>query len=129
VIGTVLGRLCASAGVTALITASIVTGGSAAASARPVASPVAVGQDVGVSSLHRTWACAVPSGYTWSSVRANPNCASRYEYFLLDAVNYNLTGVWACWIPSGHTYTASRQGSNCAASPGASPYEYRLARL
>lgn len=127
-IGTVLGRLCASVGVTALITASIMTGGSAAAATQPVASPHAAVQDVGVASLHRTWACTVPSGYTWSSVRRNPNCGG-YEYFLLDAVNYNLTGVWACGIPSGYTYTASRQGSNCAASPGASPYEYRLAKL
>jgi hypothetical protein len=127
VIGTALGRLCASAGMTAAITASIVIGGSAAV-AQPVASPHAAVQEAGVSSLHRTWACTVPSGYTWSSVRINPNCGFRYEYFLLDAVNYNLTGVWACAIPSGYTYTAARQGSNCKASPGASPYEYQLAR-
>jgi hypothetical protein len=93
-----------------------------------VASPHVAVQEVGVDS-HRTWACTVPSGYTWSSVRVNPNCGFRYEYFLLDAVNVNLTGVWACAIPSGYTYTASRQGSNCSASPGSSPYEYRLAKV
>lgn len=122
-IGKGLGRLCASIGATAAITASIVAGGAAAATAQPVAG------DVGTASLHRSWACTVPSGYTWSSVRSNPNCGFRYEYFLLDAVNYNLTGVWACGVPSGYTYTSARQGSNCSASPGSSPYEYRLARL
>lgn len=122
-IGKGLGRLCASIGATAAITASIVAGGAAAATAQPVAA------EVGTASLHRSWACTVPSGYTWSSVRSNPNCGFRYEYFLLDAVNYNLTGVWACGIPSGYTYTSARQGSNCSASPGSSPYEYRLARL
>ncbi|ALG06967.1 hypothetical protein [Kibdelosporangium phytohabitans] len=94
--------------------------------ATAIAAPAAAG-DVHVNS-HRTWACSVPSGYTWSSVRINTNCAFRYEYFLLDAVNYNLTGVWACTIPSGYTYTSSRQGTNCSASPGSSPYEYRLAK-
>jgi hypothetical protein len=122
VIGKGLGRLCASIGATAAITASILAGG-AAATAQPVAG------DVGTASLHRSWACTVPSGYTWSSVRSNPNCGFRYEYFLLDSVNYNLTGVWACGVPSGYTYTSARQGSNCSASPGSSPYEYRLARL
>ena len=125
--GTVLGRLSASIVVAAAIATSIVVGGSAAA-ARTTDSSTAAAQDVGVAS-HRTWACTVPSGYTWSSVRANPNCGFRYEYFLLDAVNVNLTGVWACAIPSGYTYTASRQGSNCSASPGSSPYEYRLAKV
>jgi hypothetical protein len=129
VIGKGLGRLCASVGATAAITASIVAGGAAAATAQSVASQHAAVQEVGAASLHRTWACTVPSGYTWSSVRSNPNCGFRYEYFLLDAVNYNLTGVWACGIPSGYTYTSVRQGSNCSASPGSSPYEYRLARL
>jgi hypothetical protein len=118
VIGTALGRFCASAGVAAALTASILTGGAAAAA-----------HDVGTASLHRSWACTVPSGYTWSSVRVNPNCGFRYEYFLLDGVNYNLTGVWACGIPSGYTYTSSRQGTNCSASPGSSSYEYRLARI
>lgn len=127
-IGKGLGRLCASIGATAAITASIVAGGAAAATAQPAASQHAV-QDVGAASLHRSWACTVPSGYTWSSVRSNPNCGFRYEYFLLDSVNYNLTGVWACGVPSGYTYTSVRQGSNCSASPGSSPYEYRLARL
>jgi hypothetical protein len=127
VIGTVLRRLSAPVAVTAVIAASIVTGGSAAA-AQPVASPQVAVQEVGVAS-HRTWACTVPSGYTWSAVRANPNCGFRYEYFLLDAVNVNLTGLWACAIPSGYSYTASRQGTNCSASPGSSPYEYRLVRL
>jgi hypothetical protein len=115
VTGTVLSRLGAVAAMTTVIAASIVTGSAAAA------------QDVGVAS-HRTWACSVPAGYTWSSVRANSNCGG-YEYFLLDAVNVNLTGTWACAIPGNYTYTASRQGSNCAASPGASPWEYRLARI
>lgn len=124
--GTVLRRLSASVGAAAVIAASFVIGGSAAAQA--VASPQVAVQDVGIAS-HRTWACTVPSGYTWSSVRASSSCASNYQYFLLDAVNVNLTGVWACGIPSGYTYTASRQGTNCAASPGASPYEYRLARV
>lgn len=126
-IGTVLGRLSASVGMTAVIAASIVVGGPAAA-AQPVASSQIAVQEVGVAS-HRTWACTVPSGYTWSAVRVNPNCGFRYEYFLLDAVNVNLTGLWACAIPSGYSYTASRQGSNCSASPGSSPYEYRLVRL
>ncbi|MEV4316766.1 hypothetical protein [Actinocrispum sp. NPDC049592] len=57
------------------------------------------GPAVGVTSLHRTWAYTVPSGFTW-----------------------------ACAIPADYSYTASRQGSNCAASPGSSPYEYRLAQ-
>ncbi|MBP2324924.1 hypothetical protein JOF56_005309 [Kibdelosporangium banguiense] len=127
-IGTVLRRLSMSIATTALVAASIVTGGSAAA-AQPVASPQVAVQDVGVAASHRTWACTVPSGYTWSAVRANPNCGFRYEYFLLDAVNVNLTGLWACAIPSGYSYTASRQGTNCSASPGSSPYEYRLVRL
>ncbi|MCS7481955.1 hypothetical protein ACFFQW_02440 [Umezawaea endophytica] len=125
--GSVLGRLGASLGVTAAIAASIVIGGSTAAAQQTTSSPAAV-QEVGIAS-HRTWACTVPAGYTWSSVRVNTNCAFRYEYFLLDAVNVNLTGVWACGIPSGYTYTASRQGSNCSASPGSSPYEYRLAKV
>jgi hypothetical protein len=112
---------------TAIITASIVIGGPAAA-AQPVASPHVAVQQAGINS-HRTWACTVPSGYTWSAVRVNPNCGFRYEYFLLDAVNVNLTGQWACAIPSGYSYTASRQGSNCSASPGSSPYEYRLVRI
>ena len=124
--GTVLRRLSASVGAAAAIAASIVIGGSAA---QAVASPHVAVQDVGFAGGHRTWACTVPSGYTWSSVRASSSCAGNYEYFLLDAVNVNLTGVWACGIPSGYTYTASRQGSNCAASPGSSPYEYRLARI
>ncbi|MET0236227.1 MAG: hypothetical protein ABW224_16395 [Kibdelosporangium sp.] len=125
-IGTVLRRLSAPAAMTAVIGASIVIGGPAAA--RPAASSQVAVQEVGVAS-HRTWACTVPSGYTWSAVRANSNCGFRYEYFLLDAVNVNLTGQWACAIPSGYSYTASRQGTNCSASPGSSPYEYRLTRL
>ncbi|MEO6089765.1 MAG: hypothetical protein ABIQ18_42325 [Umezawaea sp.] len=84
--GTVLRRLSASVGAATAIAASIVIGGSAA---QAVASPHIAVQDVGTAS-HRTWACTVPSGYT---------------------------------------YTSSRQGSDCAASPGASPYEYRLARV
>ncbi|MFD7660948.1 hypothetical protein ACFV4N_43845, partial [Actinosynnema sp. NPDC059797] len=63
----------------------------------------------------------------YSSVRINTNCAWRYEYYLLDAVNYDLTGTYACSIPSGYTYTASRLGSNCSTS--GSSYEYRLARV
>src|SRR5262249_47998022 len=107
----------------ALLAASVVVGGSTAA-AQPVTA-----HEVGVASLHRTWNCVVPSGYIWSSVRSQPSCGSRYESFLLDAVNNNLTGQWACAIPGGYSYTASRQGINCSASPGSSPYEYRLVRL
>lgn len=112
--------LSALAGATVVAAASIVAGASAAS---------AQSADAGVASLHRTWSCMVPGGYTWSSVRSQPSCASRYEYFLLDAVNVNLTGQWACWIPSGYSYTSSRQGINCSASPGSSPYEYRLVKL
>ncbi|MCE7010915.1 hypothetical protein LWC34_50150 [Kibdelosporangium philippinense] len=108
----------------AAVAAALVLGGPAVASAQP-----ATAEQVGVASLHRTWNCVVPGGYVWSAVRSKPSCGSRYEYFLLDAVNVNLTGQWACAIPSGYSYTSSRQGINCSASPGSSAYEYRLVKV
>lgn len=101
---------------------SIMFGGSAAADPAPPS-------DISVTSLHRTWSCSVPAGYTWSQIRSNSSCASRYQYYLLDGVNYNLTGMWACYPPQGYTFTQSRVGNNCAVSPGQSPYEYLLARI
>ncbi|CCH31767.1 hypothetical protein ABZ816_25525 [Actinosynnema sp. NPDC047251] len=106
----------------AAVAASVVAGNSAAAA--QAGGPTADG--VGTSGLHRSWACSPPAGFTWSAVRINTNCAWRFEYYLLDPVNYNLTGVYACNIPSGYTYTASRQGNNCSTS--GSSYEYRLAK-
>jgi hypothetical protein len=122
-ISTMLRRIGTTVGLTAILSAILLTGGPTASGSSSSAA-----QDVGVNA-HRVWACSVPAGHTWSSVRVNTNCGQRYEYFLLDAVNYDLTGTWACAIPSGYTYTSSRQGTNCAASSGASPYEYRLAKL
>lgn len=108
-------RFAASTGVAALAAVTIVTGGPAATA------------EVGVQTLHHTWSCSVPGGYTWSQVRSGSSCA--YEYYLLDGVTYDLTGQWACNPPSGYTFTQSRTGSNCAVASGQSPYEYRLAKL
>lgn len=117
-------------GTTVLVGAAVVAltvMGRSAADAQPSGSIEVSGPETGVSRVHRTWACDVPSGFTWSSVRINTRCAWRYEYYLLDPVNYNLTGTYACNIPSGYTYTSSRQGSNCSTS--GSSYEYRLAKV
>ncbi|ONI89953.1 hypothetical protein ALI22I_13580 [Saccharothrix sp. ALI-22-I] len=121
-----LRRIGTTVAMTAVIAALVVMG-RPAAEARPVDSIAIADQGPGISSLHRSWACDVPAGYTYSTVRINTRCAWRYEYYLLDAVNYDLTGTYACWIPSGYTYTASRLWSNC--STNGSSYEYRLAKL
>ncbi|WNV85452.1 hypothetical protein [Umezawaea sp. Da 62-37] len=94
-----------------------------------ISDSVAVSPEVGVNGLHRTWSCLVPSGFTWSAVRYQSACGFSYEYFLLDAVNVNLTGLWACGVPSGYSYSSARQGSNCSASSGSSPYEYLLVKV
>ncbi|MFC6092702.1 hypothetical protein [Saccharothrix lopnurensis] len=111
---------------TALAAAALAVGASAA-EAGAGDRVRSAGQDVGVTRVHRAWACDIPAGHTYSSVRINTRCAWRYEYYLLDAVNYNLTGTYACSIPSGYTYTASQLGNNCSTS--GSSYEYRLLRL
>jgi len=116
--GNTLRRLASTAGIAALAATSIMVGGSASAE-----SP----SDVGAMTLHHTWSCSVPGGYTWSQVRQASSCG--FEYYLLDGVTYNLTGQWACNPPTGYTFTQSRTGSNCAVSSGQSPYEYRLAKL
>ncbi|MEU4805460.1 hypothetical protein [Actinosynnema sp. NPDC023587] len=123
---TAIRRTKLAALATATLAALAVTTGPAVA-AQPGPPALSSGNDIGSSGLHRSWACDVPSGFTWSAVRTNTNCAWRHEYYLLDPVNYNLTGTYACNIPSGYTYTASRQGNNCSAS--GSGYEYRLAKV
>ncbi len=121
-----LRRIGTTVAMTAVLAALVVMGRSAA-EARPVDSPAIADQGPGISSVHRSWACDVPSGHTWSAVRINTRCAWRYEYYLLDGVNYDLTGTYACQIPSGYTYTASRLGNNCSTS--GSSYEYRLTKV
>lgn len=122
-----LRRIGTTVAMAAVLAALVVVMGRSAAEARPVDSPAVADQGPGISSLHRSWACDVPSGYTFSAVRINTRCAWRYEYYLLDGVNYDLTGTYACYIPSGYTYTASRLGNNCSTS--GSSYEYRLAKV
>lgn len=80
----------------------------------------------GIASLHGSWSCTIPPGYTYQQERRTTRCGIHaYEYYLLDYVNYNLTGYIACQVPPGYTYTQERLSVSCAAG-GFRSYEYRL---
>ncbi|WBB77889.1 hypothetical protein O7606_16630 [Micromonospora sp. WMMD882] len=71
-------------------------------------------------SLDGTWACSVPSGYTWDIVEPTGACGSlNYRYRLRTPV----TGLWACHIPFGWSYDSLRSTSACGTT---GPYQYRL---
>ena len=74
----------------------------------------------GALDLDGTWACSVPSGYTWDQVERTSACGSlSYRYRLRTPVN----GLWACAIPFGWTYDSIRSTSVCGST---GPYQYRL---
>nr|QLJ96240.1 hypothetical protein HZU44_27860 [Micromonospora carbonacea] len=74
----------------------------------------------GALGLDGSWACYVPSGYTWDQVEPTGACGSlSYRYRLRVPVN----GLWACAIPFGWTYDSIRSTSVCGST---GPYHYRL---
>ncbi len=74
----------------------------------------------GTLGLDGTWACSVPSGYTWDQVEPTGTCGSlSYRYRLRTPVN----GLWACAIPFGWSYDSLRATSVCGST---GPYQYRL---
>ncbi|GAA3849951.1 hypothetical protein GCM10022243_14810 [Saccharothrix violaceirubra] len=81
-----------------------------------VGSATAQAEEVRTASLHGTYACSVPPGYTYARLRDNMACGgvpTSVEYLLLDYVRYDLTGTAACEVPAGLTYTASRTNVAC----------------
>ncbi|WP_019869533.1 hypothetical protein [Salinispora oceanensis] len=73
------------------------------------------------------WACSVPSGYTYSSVRRELGVCSPSGFANSYYVVAPSDGIWTCTVPYGYTYSSVRsQLSVCSTSGFANSYYLRV---
>ncbi|WP_026275930.1 hypothetical protein [Salinispora tropica] len=73
------------------------------------------------------WACSVPSGYTYSSVRRQLNVCNPSGFANSYYVVAPSDRLWACTVPSGYTYSSVRRQLNvCNPSGFANSYYLRV---